>query len=284
MLKRVVRKIIRDTRKIVLPANDPGFFIIGAQKSGTTSLYFYLVQHPKICSGETKEIGFFHRDMYFGKTLEQYRKDFTGSKDCLYIDATVEYLAHPDVAKNIYDVYPNTKIIVVLRDPVKRAYSAWNHYRQHFESGRYINAIQKPPRRNGNLLFSSFFENRKQFPSFRECLEIELDLIEKGEGFEPAIIRRGFYLSQLEEYWRYFDKDQIKIIGFKDFVSDVKGTLSDIEDFLGVEKHNWSNLVEEPRNKRMYQEPILEGDAAFLTKIYEEPNQKLFEAVGSLNW
>jgi len=113
---------------------------------------------------------------------------------------------------------------------------------------------------------------------------MELDLIDKDEGFEPALIRRGFYLQQLEEYWKYFDKNQLMVIGFKEFIVDIKGVLSQVESFIGVPKYNWDQLVEEPRNKRSYHEPISKGDELFLKSSLNKPNKALFDEVGALNW
>ncbi len=250
LLGRLRKKISALVRKKLLPKNEPDFIIIGAQKAGTTSLHYYLEQHPKLCGGTTKEIGYFHRDKYFGKSYDSYKNDFPGPRSKLYFEATPEYLIHPNVAENIYSKLPDKKLIVLLRDPIKRAYSAWNHYRQLFETGKYIQAIQNKPRREGNLLFESFYMDRSSFPSFRECIEIELEIIEKESGYEPALLRRGLYLSQLEEYWRFFNKEQVLIIGFKELVTDTDKTLDRVCEFLGTQRIDWSKISREPQNTR----------------------------------
>lgn len=284
MLSRIRRKSINKFKKYIFPKNAPSFMIIGAQKSGTTSLHYYLEQHPNLSGGVTKEIGYFHRDMYFGKSYDSYLQDFCGPRSKFYFESTQEYLIHPGVAENIYEKLPDVKLIVVLRDPVKRAYSAWNHYKQHFETGRYITAIKNKPRREGNLLFEMFFGSRTSFPTFRECIDIELELIEKGEGFEPALLRRGLYLQQLQTYWQYFNPEQLLILGFKDLIADTERTLNQVCSFIGITEIDWSTIDREPRNVRDYTAPISETDKQYLEDFFAEPNQALFERVGQLNW
>lgn len=280
MLKSIYSKFI----KTVYPSNSPKLLIIGAQKCGTTSLHYYLNQHPSFGRGLKKEAHYFNREIHFGKTLDNYESDFSGSRSKIYIDATPAYFYQPDTAMNIHKAYPNIKMLVLLRDPVKRTYSAWNHSRIRFENASYIKDKKNMQKREGDLLYEKFFQGRKTFPTFREAIDIELELIKANSAYEPAILRRSLYLEQLEEYWKYFGKDQIKIIGFKEFVSNIKNTLGDIEDFIGVEPYHWNDLKEEPKNSRGYVEPIKDEDKEFLEKYFRESTKKLFEVVGEIDW
>jgi hypothetical protein len=264
--------------------NEPIFLILGAQKAGTTSLHDYLEHHPMLSGGMRKELGYFHRDIYFGKSYSSYKRDFCGSRKKIYFEATPEYLAHPGTAQHIYEKLPNVKMIVLLREPIKRAYSAWNHYRQHFETGKYVSAIKSIPRREGNLLFQKFFVGRSCFPSFRECIDIELDLINKADGFEPALLRRGLYLDQLESYWKFFDKEQVLILGFKDLIENTNEVLNQVCCFIGAEEMDWSQIKKEPKNAREYAEPLPESDRLILNEFFAEPNRLLFEKIGLINW
>ena len=265
-------------------SNNPSFMIIGAQKCGTSSMHFYLDQHPMLAGAKPKEVGYFHRDAYFGLEIKDYKKHFRGSGNKIYSESTPEYLYHPDVAQSIASVYPNLKFIVILREPVSRAYSAWNHYKNHFDSGRYKTSILNISRRSGNELGKRLFENRTVFPSFRECIEMELEMMASNSGFEPGIIRRGLYLQQLLEFRKYFEPTKFLIVGFRDFVDDLEGTLLQATNFLEVESLDFRQLDTESKNTREYSEKIRDEDKTFLEKIYEEPNQLLFNDVGVLNW
>jgi hypothetical protein len=287
MIEKINKKIQslgKKTKRLVYPMNEPTFLILGAQKAGTTSLHDYLEYHPMLSGGIRKELCYFHRDIYFGKSYSSYKRDFCGTRKKIYFEATPEYLTHPGTAQNIYEKLPNVRMIVLLREPIKRAYSAWNHYRQHFETGKYISAIKNQPRLDGNLLFQNFFLGRSSFPSFRECIDIELELINKAEGFEPALLRRGLYLKQLEAYWKLFDKNQILILGFKDLIENTDEVLNQVCSFVGAEEVDWSVIKKEPKNAREYAEPILENDRLFLQDFFAEPNRLLFEKIGSVNW
>lgn len=276
--------LFKKAGQIVLPKNVPGFIILGAQKSGTTSLHYYLAQHPNLRGSTPKEVHFFDRDIHFGKTFEQYKSHFRGGRKNLYFESSPSYLYVPETAERIYREFPKNKFVIVLRDPIKRAYSAWNHYRQIFESERLSIAFEQKPRREGSKLYEAFFHGRKSFPTFRECIEIEQLLIEQQDGYEPALLRRGLYLEQLERYWEFFEPEQLLILGFKDLVVDTDKTLNRVCDFLAVDSIDWSTIDREPRNVREYSEPMSEADKKYLQTFFAKPNQELFERTGSINW
>ena len=277
-------KKIRTQFRNSQPVHQPNFIIIGAQKAGTSSLYYYLNQHPDLSGSVPKEIHFFNRDFYFGKSVESYEGHFRGWRTKKYFEATPAYLYTPDTYKVLHDLYPDLKLIVILRDPVKRAYSGWNMYKDFFDKNQVDVQIKSKPHREGDLLYKKLYEGREVFPSFRECVDIELDLIKSGEGFEPAILRRGLYLDQLNHYWNSFGKEKILILGFNDLVKDTENTLKAITDFLEIQDVGWSFLEKEPRNTRSYTEPILESDKKFLEDFYRQPNKELFDAIGHVNW
>ncbi len=275
---------IKTTFRDFQPVHRPNFIIIGAQKAGTTTLHYYLNQHPDISGSVPKEIHFFNRDFYFGKSVESYEKHFRGWRAKKYFEATPAYLYIPDTYKVMHDLYPDLKLIAILRDPVKRAYSAWSMYKYMFDNKRTDEMIKSKPCRNGDLLYKKLYEGREVFPSCRECIDIELGLIKSGEGFEPAILRRGLYIDQLNHYWNSFGKEKILILGFNDLVKDTKNTLKKITDFLEIKDAGWSFLQKEPRNTRSYSESILESDKKFLEDFYRQPNKELFDTVGHINW
>ena len=278
--KAKLKKIIKNLQ----PVHRPDFIIIGTQKAGTSSLHFYLDQHPQLSGSDPKELHYFNRDIHFNKSLSSYEEHFRGWEQNKYFESTPAYLYIPGACEAIQHAYPDIKVIVVLRDPVKRAYSAWNMYKDFFEKDRVEDIIKLKERREGDLLYTKFYEGRDQFPSFRECIKIELDLIQSNESFEPALLRRGLYLEQLNRYWKNFGKDNVLILGFNDLVNDTENTLKKVTDFLGVEDLGWSFLNTEPRNTRNYSEPITEGDKQLLEDFYRQPNQELFEAIGPINW
>lgn len=283
-LKRPLRRMKRLGEELK-PKNDPDFLIIGAQKSGTTSLHFYLNQHAEMSGSRPKETHFFNKHLYFGCRPADYQSCFRGGVGKYYFEATPAYLYHPGSAENIKKYYPNIKLVILLREPGDRAYSAWNHYRQLFPRWIRDESIKHQKRRSGNRLYKQLFENRDQFPCFRDCLELELDLMRRDPtSYEPALLRRGLYHDQLNHYYSIFSAEQIKVIGFKEFTQNIDNTLNSICQFIGVSTTNWRNLECEPRNERNYVEPIQSADRALLDNFYAEPNARLFRDYGEFDW
>lgn len=291
----MTNKILKKARKLrrnsiqllsnVSHGTAPSFLIIGAQKSGTTSLYNMLDQHPDIQGSATKEVRYFSHSIHFGTTREEYEKNFrplpfTHPK---FFEATPAYIARPGVAQQIASHYPSIKLICILREPISRAFSAYNMYARIFENG----AIDKLWKKGGKLPDDRWSRLRKSdghLPAFRECIEFELDLIQNEPGaIEPSLLRRGFYLEQLKAYWDAFDRRQILVLGYSDLKERPQFVLDEVCDFLDVERtkrevnSDWSN-------KGSYKSGITDTDREFLSEIYREPNERLFAEIGHINW
>src|SRR6266545_2679823 len=113
----------------------PKIFIAGAQKSGTTSLYSLLLQHPSIAAPLLKEPFYFGNDDRYPNFLPKYQKNFPPRMKLNYlrrktgagetIDATTNYFDNPQAAKRIKENVPNAKVILLLRNPVDRAFSQY---------------------------------------------------------------------------------------------------------------------------------------------------------------
>jgi hypothetical protein len=203
----------------------PNFLIISPGKSGTTSLYHYLKQHPEVYMSPIKEPRFFalegrdpasfqgpgDREM-IGQTavtnLEDYQALFAGvSGEKAIGEATVTYLHDPEAASRIRHYVPEAKLIAVLRNPVERAYSA---YLRKVLTGR-------------------------EPLGFSEALEEEEERIHNNWHAMWHHKSRGFYHEQLSRYYELFDQDQIKVYLYEDLKEDPLGTTQSIFRFLGVD-------------------------------------------------
>jgi len=116
-----------------------GAFIIGSQKAATTSLFTYLVRHPQIEGSSKKEVHYFDNHQNFSQGDAWYHKHFTYNRKSLNIEATPRYLYAPHVPQRLFEFNSKAKLIIVLRNPVERAYSAWNMYRQMSEDTSLMN-------------------------------------------------------------------------------------------------------------------------------------------------
>lgn len=192
----------------------PNFFIVGAPKAGTTSLYEYLKNIPEIYMSPIKEPNYFNRKTMYDehparkvRTKEKYLKLFRNVKDQKIIGEASGYMRDPDAPKLIHKIIPHAKILISLRDPVERAYSD------------YLMLV-------GHGIITT---------SFRYEIESELQ-----NGSNPSQwgikLDSGFYTIQLERYLKVFGHEQVKIIIFEEFIKDPKNTLNDILQFLGLKK------------------------------------------------
>jgi hypothetical protein len=227
--------------------NMPNFLIIGAQKSGTTSLYEYLKQHPQIYMSSLKEPRFFafegekptfagpgDRELYKDvvSDLEDYQALFQGiSKEMAIGEASVVYLYFPRTPERIRHYIPDVRLIAVLRNPVERAYSAFLH----------LTRDRKEPLRD-----------------FASALQAEDERIQNNWGPIWHYKQIGFYYAQLKRYYDMFEREQIRVYLHEDLSDDPTKMLKEIFEFLGVDntfvpdvrqRHNVSSV---PANGRWY--------------------------------
>ncbi|MPQ95908.1 sulfotransferase domain-containing protein [Thioclava sp. JE_KL1] len=281
---KIGRKLSRISNRFA-PGQSPGFLIIGAQKAGTTTLFNLLNEHPQLQGSEIKEIGHFSQDIDLGATQKDYENNFRSMslRRRIFYEATPAYLARPGVAAKIHDYYPSMKMICLLREPVSRAFSAYNMYARMLSNG-YLERIWKAKGRPANNRIDALRNSQGKTASFRNALELELDMMNlPSPPVEPSLIRRGFYLEQLEPFWKQFGEDNILIIGFSDLKKQKGAVLKNITNFLEIE--SFKNTPELPwHNRGEYPETIKTSDREFLEEIYREPNERLFEKIGKINW
>lgn len=208
----------------------PDFIIIGAAKSGTTSLAQYLGQHPEIYMSRIKEARYLaYSDGvpdYCGygskggeimriyqesipRSAEHYDALFDGAAASqLTGEASPVYLYLKGTASKISDLYPEVKVIAILRNPVSRAYSSYLHMRREdAEDG-----------------------------TFSEALDLEQSRIAEGAGLPYHYASMGFYSRQLAPYFEVFDAAQIAVFFYEDFARDTSEVLGEICRFLGIDE------------------------------------------------
>jgi len=195
--------------------NLPNFMCLGASKSGTTTLYDILRQHPDIFVPSFKEPHFFDIPSVYKNGLEWYQRTYySGIKEeKLSGDFTPTYLFDSDAPKRIFDTLGgNIKFIVILRNPVDRAYSHYLHSkRDEHEDLEFIDAIQNEKDRLNKNSYLSYLRN--------------------------SYIRQGLYSKMLSRYFELFSQEQFLILNFeKDFLENREETIGLILDFLNLQK------------------------------------------------
>lgn len=263
---------------------SPCFLILGAQKSATSSLFSYLCQHPNVIPPKVKEINFFNNDYNFEKGRNWYHNNFNKYinplKQHQTFEATPEYLYMPNVPQRIFEYNPQLKFIIILRNPIERAYSSWNMFKKLYDletkNPLFWNSYLKNIENNiGNSLFNI------NYPSFPRAIEMELQLIDNGKQFfEPSFLRRGLYLDQIKRYHKLFSKSQFLILEFASFSKNLLNSLSKITKFLELPNKSWSNLNSTATNKGHYKKSMDEKTYNYLKDYYTKPNFELMEYLG----
>ena len=271
----------------------PDFLIIGAQKGGTTALQAYLQQHPNVQCAKEKEVGFFNRDIIYNRGEQWYAKQFpfrrrTGLK---YFEATPGYLYHPFVAERIFRFSPELKLIALLRNPVKRAYSAWNMFRLfHSDPKCKAGIIRKffdDANPDAKVPYVELL-NRPEFPGFHECITREMEIYNQNPeetGKMHWFVRGGIYWQQLKRYLDLFDRKNLLIMESEELKTDRTAVLNRVTAFLGLSEHDWSQANLKDSHVRKYSSPIADEDRKILQEFYQPHNIKLFSLIGQdYNW
>ncbi len=187
------------------------FVIGGTQKGGTSALDSFLRQHPEICMPETrKELHFFDRETD-DKDYNKYHANFKPKPEHRVIgEASPIYMYWETAPYRIWKYNPKTKWILALRNPVERAFSAWNmETKRGKEKLPFAEAIEKEPER------------------CREALPLQHRVY--------SYVDRGFYAHQVRRLFNIFGKEKCLILLNEELRSDHKETLRRVFEFLGVD-------------------------------------------------
>lgn len=219
--KRAIRKKILARYRMLTYENRalPDFMIIGAQKSGTTSLYKYLTKHPDIKpSYVVKELNYFDDDYVRG--ADWYRSNFPKRrKGKLYFEGTTHYLYHPLSPQRIKETLPDIKVIALLRNPIDRAYSNYKHQiSAKRETLEFEDAIQSEPGR---------------LAGEKEKLLLDPNYISYNYT-HFSYVERGKYINQINNWLKHFPRKQMLILSSDDFFNSTDETLKKIFAFLEV--------------------------------------------------
>ncbi len=250
----------------------PSFIISGAQRCGTTTLYSYLVQHPQIVRARAKEVHFF--DVKFSKGLDWYLGRFSLKKYLLQKlagncfthiitgEASPYYIFHPLAPKRIAQVLPNVKLIVMLRNPVDRAYSQYQHeVCLGNEKLSFEEAIDKEEERLNNEVGKML--NNEDYNSFNHA--------------HYSYLSRGIYIEQIKVLYDLFPKENLFILNSKDFYSNPKDICKKVLSFLNLP---FSPLQDIKRRNKLYYKEMDPMVRDRLNDYFKSHNQRLYEYIG----
>jgi hypothetical protein len=250
---------------------QPGFIMIGAQRSGTTSLFRALMAHPQVVRPAFhKGINFF--DLNYHRGMTWYRGHFpvTGIAQAatarhggpLSFEASGYYLYHPFALERIARDLPRVKLVVMLRDPLERAYSAYRHeYARGYEWESFERALELEDSR----------------------LIGEIDRMRADVAYESFPHRhhsyrhRGQYADQLERAFALFPREQVHVIDSESFFARPAGEYQRLVAFLGLEPFE---SVAFGRHNAEPGPPLEPAAQRMLEEHYAPHNQRLAALLG----
>ena len=249
----------------------PNFVIIGAQKSGTSSLYHLLSQHPYIRPAVRKELPYF--SLFFDQGVEWYRSCFPApeqewEQDTITGEASPYYLFHPHAPRRMSEEVPRARLIVLLRNPVDRAYS---HYQMIVKFGR------EP------LTFEEALAAEEERLGDERAKMIDDEHYRSFTHQYFSYLSRGIYVDQLIYWSKFFDSEQTLVLKSEDFFERTPETLRLTLNFLGMperEPEAWEIILKGEYDREM--EPATRQR---LEEYFDPHNHRLYKYLGvDLGW
>lgn len=189
--------------------------LIGAQKSGTTSLTYQLAQHPQVGFCKHKEPQYFSMSKDWAANLDEYHKLYTFSPGKKYGEGSTAYSwlpEYPETAQRLHKYNPNLKLIYLMRHPVERTLS---HYTHHL------------------------LRARTRYPKEREVFE------------DPTYVSHSRYAVQLRPYLELFPKENVLLIVFEEYIQSVLPTLYQVASHIGIDPSGFDRIDRSPQYQTM---------------------------------
>jgi hypothetical protein len=242
------------------------FIVAGAQKSGTTALHYFLKKHPQVALPDLQELHFFDDEEIFSgpvdyESLHRHFRPIARStllrlvtaRESIAGEVTPSYLYWKPAMERIRNYNPQVKLVVLLRNPIDRAFAHWNMQRfKDREPLDFLDALKEEPRRIAQPLT---IESRRF-----------------------AYVDRGFYSSQLDRVFKFFPREQVKIVKFEDFRDRKQETLDGIFEFLGVKRLR--HVRDKDRNVVPYERAMRPDERKYLSGVFSAEITKLEQMLG----
>ena len=242
------------------------FIVVGAQKSGTTALHYFLRKHPQIALPERQELHFFDDDEIFSRPVDydllhqQFRPvagstllRFATARQAIAGEVTPSYLYWKPAMERIWNYNRQIKLVILLRNPIDRAFAHWNMQRfKDREPLGFLDALKEEPRRIAQPLT---IESRRF-----------------------AYVDRGFYSGQLERVFKFFPREQVHLVKFEDFRDRKQETLDGVFEFLGVKPLR--RIRDKDRNIVPYERTITAEEREYLSEVFSAEITKLEQMLG----
>ena len=243
----------------------PNYAIIGPIKSCTSAITVQLAQHPSVIAPLSKEFP------QHGSNMEKWRPYYPTKKEMAQVEAEtgaaitglhMPYLHRYRMIKKLHEVQPNARIVLMLRDPVKRAYSHWKW--DVFLGPKVAKEI-------------SYYQD------FDEFVDLALDLfpnmpMDYVSGF--PFLQSGIYHKSVSVWLDTFGKEQVKVIPAEDYMSNERACLNEIQEFLGITPMDLQSERTVVNENPLSFKPMSDTAKEKLQAFYYPHNQQLFDLLG----
>ena len=237
------------------------FIVVGVQKAGTTALYDYLADDPGVALSRVKEVHFFDDESidWAAPDYSAYHAQFDAGGPQIRGEATPIYLYWPGSLERIRAYNPAVRLIVMLRDPVERA---WSHWRMEYSRG-----VEDQP-------FSW---------CIREGRQRLFEAQPWGVHREFSYVERGFYGEQIERLFSIFPREQVLILAAEELRNAPSASLAKVGGFLGLQDRG----AVDHRQVHVGQEvggDLAAADVEFLRALYGRDMARLKDLTGIAFW
>lgn len=236
------------------------FIVIGVQKAGTTALFDHLGDEPDLALSDVKETHFFDDEAidWIAPDYGHYHRHFPPPDGRLRGEATPIYVYWPQCLARIRAYNPAARLILMLRDPIERA---WSHWRMEYARGAETRPFGWCVREGRQRLFGAE---------------------PWGHHREFSYVERGFYGEQVERLLQIFPRDQLLVLQAEDLRADPDPVLAELRAFLGLPARASLAVPREVHVGREmdYGSQLTPADAAYLREVYARDQRRLGDLVG----
>jgi hypothetical protein len=244
----------------------PDFIIAGAQKAGTTSLWWYLREHPQVDPPVLKEVHFFDRDFHLGVNWYRMHYPLSGSPataPTVTGESSPYYMFHPLVPQRVAALLPEVRIIMLLRNPVDRAFSHFQHSRRgDCEPLSFDEAIDAESQRLAGEQERLLADPRYDSRALRRY----------------SYLARGRYIEQIERWEQYIPRARMLILESGQFFRNTGEAFARVLDFLRLPGHQPAAFGN--RHPGRYQEKMSDATRGKLVEYFAPHNERLYAHLG----
>jgi hypothetical protein len=252
----------------------PDYLIAGGQRCGTTSLQRYLIEHPQVApAGVMKGVHFFDTNDYH-RGLDWYRSHFPTRRSVAAMaervggtvltgESSPYYMFHPLAPDRIAMDLPQVRLVVLLRDPVDRAYSQYLHERRRgYETLEFEPALEAEDERLGGEA------DRMVADPYYDSFSLR----------HHSYMARGEYFAQVQHLTGLVGRDRLLVVSSEQLFGDPAATYHRVVRFLGLPEFTPAGFA--AQNANVYESPISASARSMLEDRFREPNKLLYDFVG----